>query len=262
MVARLHGTPDTPEQAIAAAVLATAGDGLASHRSAARLWGIPRGDHERVDVVLPHRGHRRHLAGVDIHRPRDERRLAPSRRHGIRCTNLLRTLVDLGAVDPRGVSPAVGHALGAGLVDLGALESTAAQHSARGRPGTPALRAAIDEWSIDARPADSLLEVAMVRLTARFGLPPLEFHPVIEGREVDFRVIGTPILLECDGWTFHGLNRTAFEHDRESDASLTAAGWIVIRFTYRAVARSPRTTADRIRLNLARWSDLPAPDAR
>jgi very-short-patch-repair endonuclease len=123
-------------------------------------------------------------------------------------------------------------------------------------------RAAIDEWSIDARPADSLLEVAILRLTERSGLPPLEFHPVIEGREVDFRVIGTPILLECDGWTFHGLNRAAFEHDRESDASLTAAGWIVIRFTYRAVTRSPRTNADRIRRNLTRWSDLRAPDAR
>ena len=131
LVARLHGTPHTPEQAIAAAVLATGGDGLASHRSAAHLWGIPRHDRDRVDVSFPHRGHRRRLVGVDIHRPRDLRRLAPSRRRRIACTNLLRTLVDLGAVDPEGVSPAVGHALGAGLVDLGALEATAAQHAAR-----------------------------------------------------------------------------------------------------------------------------------
>lgn len=261
LVARLHGTPHTTEQAIAAAVLATGGDGLASHRSAAHLWGIPRHDRDRVDLILPQRGHRRHLEGVDVHRPRDMRRLAPSRRRRIACTNLLRTLVDLGAVDPEGVSTAVGHALGAGLVDLGALETTAAQHSARGRPGTRALRAAIDEWSIDAQPADSLLEVAMTRLIARYGLPPVEFHPVIEGCEVDSRVIGTPLILECDGWTYHGLNRIAFERDRESDAQLSAAGWIVIRFTYRAITRSPRTTAERIRRNLSRWSNLVAPDA-
>jgi very-short-patch-repair endonuclease len=85
--------------------------------------------------------------------------------------------------------------------------------------------------------------------------------PSSEGREVDFRVIGTPLLLECDGWTYHGLNRVAFERDRQSDAQLSAAGWIVIRFTYRAITRSPRATAERIQRNLTRWSNLPAPDA-
>ncbi|MDX2380445.1 MAG: DUF559 domain-containing protein [Acidimicrobiia bacterium] len=100
----------------------------------------------------------------------------------------------------------------------------------------------------------------MTRLIARFALPPIDFHPVIEGQEVDFRVTGTPIVLECDGWTFHGLNRSTFERDRERDARLSAAGWIVIRFTYRAITRSPSTTADRIRRNLDRWGNFPAPD--
>ena len=38
-VARLHGTPDTAEQRIMAAVLAVGRPALASHRSAAHLWG-------------------------------------------------------------------------------------------------------------------------------------------------------------------------------------------------------------------------------
>ena len=41
-VARLPGVAPTIEQAIHAAVLATGPGSLASHRTAARLWGIPR----------------------------------------------------------------------------------------------------------------------------------------------------------------------------------------------------------------------------
>jgi hypothetical protein len=110
-VARLPGTPDTPEQRIAAAVYAVGAPALASHRSAARLWGVPRPDADPVDVILI--GARRDLAldGVVLHRPTDRNRLTPQRRAGIPCTNILRTIVDLGAVDPAGLHSAVGHAI-------------------------------------------------------------------------------------------------------------------------------------------------------
>lgn len=52
----------------------------------------------------------------------------------------------------------------------------------------------------------------------------------------------------------HGLKRTAFERDRERDADLIAAGWIVVRFTYRAITARPEATADRIAAAVARWS--------
>jgi len=82
----------------------------------------------------------------------------------------------------------------------------------------------------------------------------VEFHPTICGDEVDFRVTGTPVFLECDGWAFHGLQRSNFERDRQRDADLLAAGWIVLRFTYRAVTSRPRETADRILATIERWS--------
>jgi hypothetical protein len=50
-VARLPGTADTPEQRIIAGVAAAGPEALASHRSAARLWGIPRPDDDPVDVI-------------------------------------------------------------------------------------------------------------------------------------------------------------------------------------------------------------------
>ena len=94
----------------------------------------------------------------------------------------------------------------------------------------------------------------MHRLIARYGLPAVEFHPTICGYEVDFRVSAAPIILECDGWTYHGLQRATFERDRDRDADLVAAGWIVVRFTYRAITMRPQATADRIAAAITRWS--------
>ncbi len=96
---------------------------------------------------------------------------------------------------------------------------------------------------------------------SRYCLPPVAFHKVVEGWEVDFWVIGTPIVLECDGWASHGLERRQFERDRKRDAELTAAGWIVVRFTYRAITRTPAKTAERIRSVLHRWQHLGPPTA-
>jgi very-short-patch-repair endonuclease len=258
LVARVPGTPDTPEQRIAAGVSAMGAPAVASHRSAARLWGVPRPDSDPVDVLLLGRRRQLHLDGVIIHRTTDRQRLKTQRRSGIQCTNILRTIIDLGGVDPAGLHAAVGHAIATNLASLGAIESAVADHARPGRSGVVALRDAIAEWSIDQKPADSVLEAVMARLIATRGLPPVEFHPIIEGYEVDFRVIGTPVILECDGWRYHGLDRTGFERDRDRDADLIAAGWIVVRFTYRAIVSRPAATAQRIRAAVERWTPRPA----
>jgi very-short-patch-repair endonuclease len=253
-VARLHGTPDTPEQRIMAALLAVGMPALASHRSAAHLWGIARPATDPVDVIITGRRRLPTLAGVVIHRPKDLERLRPQRRENIACTNILRTLLDLGAVDGPAVVDAVGHALANHRITLATLESVVVQHSEHGRAGIVALRNAVDAWAIDRKPADSLLEATMQRLVVRYRLPPVEFHPVIGGFEVDFRVIGTRVLLECDGWAYHGLQRDTFERDRERDAALIADGWVVFRFTYRAITSRPADTARRIAAAVDRWS--------
>jgi very-short-patch-repair endonuclease len=254
-VARLVGTADTPEQRIVAALFAAGPGVLASHRSAALLWGVARPVSDPVDIVIPDRRPVLLLDGVVIHRPRDHAHLSPpQRRSGIACTNILRTLCDLGAVDERGVVDAVGHALAARLVSLSALEAALIVHARPGRHGVRALRHAIGVWSIDGRPIDSLLERAMRRLVTDYRLPPVEFHVVIEGWEVDFRVTGTPVLIECDGWAAHGLDREQFERDRRRDVELAAAGWIVLRCSYRAITTDAARTAARIRAAIDRWT--------
>lgn len=94
----------------------------------------------------------------------------------------------------------------------------------------------------------------MAALISRHGLPAVELHPRICGYEVDFRVVGTRVALECDGWLYHGLERTNFERDRHPDAELSAAGWITVRFTYRAITTAPSATARRIRRTIDGYS--------
>ncbi len=261
-VARLPGAPITTRQRIAAAVLA-AGDGaMASHSSAAVLWDL----HDAAAAHGPFvhvtvRDARRHprVNGVVLHRPTDRVRLRPQRRDGIACTNALRTLCDLGADDPTLVVPAVGRALRAGLVDLDALITATLEHGKQGRSGIPALRAAVDEWMIDHRPADSVLETAFANLVRRHRLPAVIFHERIEGWEVDFRFVGTAVIVECDGWGSHGLERAQFERDRRKDLDLTAAGWQVLRLSYRAIVTDPADTAARVRRTLDRWEHLVIP---
>ena len=107
---------------------------------------------------------------------------------------------------------------------------------------------------LDGKPVDSVLEPAMRRLLERHHLPPAEFHPRLGGMEVDFRILDSPLILECDGWATHGRQRRQFERDRTRDADLAALGFIVLRFTYRSIVKRPAREAERIRRNVARWA--------
>ena len=66
------------------------------------------------------------------------------------------------------------------------------------------------------------------------------------GHEVDFLWPDHELIVETDGWTAHG-HRRAFERDRARDAELHAAGYVVLRFTWRQVIErdAARHRADR-----------------
>jgi very-short-patch-repair endonuclease len=253
-VACLPGAARTREQAICAAVLATSPGSLASHRSAAYLWGIPRPDDDPIEVIVTKRTRTPELDGVIVHRPRDLKDLKRVLKANIPTTNVLRLLCDLGAVDRSSVSAAVGHVITGRLASPVALRKAIDRHSRRGRHGVPALREALEEWVIEGEPVDSLLETTMNRLLHEHGLPPAEFHARIAGYEVDFWIIDTPIVLECDGWEFHAKTRPQQEADAARDAELVAAGFIPIRFAFRPIMRHPLQLVRRIWAALHKWA--------
>lgn len=260
-VARLPGTPHTVEQRIVAAVEAVGAGCLASHRSAARLWGLPRPVDDPVDVLLTSTRRDVRLDGVVVHRTRDLTRLTAHRRFGVACTDIVRTLLDLGAVDRSGLHDAVGHAIAGGLVTLETLDAATVEHAGPGRAGVADVRDAIADWSTDDKPTDPMLHFTFDRLARRHGLPPLEFRPTVDGITVDARVSGTAVLVECDAWTDRRRDHDRVERSRTIDAQLAAAGWIVVRCTYRAVTTRPSATAKRVMAAIGRQAATPAPDA-
>lgn len=253
-VARLWGAPATKVQRILAAVWVAGTGAVASHRSSAWLWGVDRPADEPIDVSMPHRNRAPAPDGIVIHRPRDLLDLRPVQRQGVPTTSPVRMLLDLGAVDPKGVPAALDTIIKANVVGPSAIRAGLDRHSRQGRRGVVALRAALEARSIGEVPADSLLEAAMAELIGRFRLPPTEFHPIVEGFEIDFRVVDSIVLIECDGHETHGLDRDQFEFDRIRDATLAAAGYIVVHVTWAEVVRRPTAVAKRLRAVLRKWA--------
>jgi very-short-patch-repair endonuclease len=244
------GAPDTWHQRMLGACLAAGGFAAASHRSAARLWGLL-GEDDLVELsVLRPKGPR--PAGALWHRSRD---LVPAHttiRQGVPVTNPMRTLVDLGAVvKPWVVEDALDRGLFSRLVRMSAVEWMLHDLARPGRRGCGVLRKVLDERALGAAPPDGLLEPRMARLLRDHGLPPGVFHHDIPGTpfEVDFAYPDLLLAIEVDGYDPHGT-RQAFDTDRARQNRLVLAGWTVIRFTWTQVVRQPGRVAADVRTAL------------
>jgi very-short-patch-repair endonuclease len=64
----------------------------------------------------------------------------------------------------------------------------------------------------------------------------------LEGYSVDFLWPAQRLVVEVDGYRYHG-HRAAFERDRRKDAMLLAAGYRVMRLTWRQLVHEPMLVA-------------------
>jgi very-short-patch-repair endonuclease len=253
-VGLLAGAPRTDLARIKAATLAAGPFAVASHKSAAAVWGVRIVAAEPVHLIAPHRQHRVRSPGLVVHRPTDVLEIAPVVEHGIPTTHPLRTLCDLGAVDAPAVSIALHHLIVRGAVRYDDVRAALQRHRGKGRAGATALEAALDSYALGSKTPDSELEILMAQLFRQHALPTFEFHAIVEGWEVDFLVSNSKVIIETDGWTSHGLDKAQFERDRAKDADLRSAGYIVQRFSRDQVVQRPEWVAARIRSTLSRWA--------
>jgi REase_MTES_1575 len=215
-----------------AAVLACGPGAVLSHLAAAALWGIRRGT--RIEVTQP-RGRKRR-PGIRVHwanLPADE----ITTHHGIPVTTVARTLFDLSAVvqraelrsafrqvdqlrltDPVGVGPLI-------------------ERYPR-KPGIPILKAVFEEAQRGLGILKSELEERFQEFLVKAGLPRPLTNVLIEGIEVDFAWPAQRVIVELDGRSTHDTQH-AFEEDRARDRRLEAAGWRVIRVTWRQLHDTP-----------------------
>ena len=121
-----------------AAVLAYGPNAVASHRTAGGLQGLREDNGAKPDVSLPHQWVRSR-PGINAHAAATLRTEDVTTRHGIPCTTVARTLLDLADVVPRRqVERALEQAEVLRVFDLAAIEDVLGH--ANGRRGAGVLR--------------------------------------------------------------------------------------------------------------------------
>jgi very-short-patch-repair endonuclease len=73
----------------------------------------------------------------------------------------------------------------------------------------------------------------------------------VSGYEVDFVWPNERLIVEVDGFAFHST-RAAFERDRARDRTLHAAGYVVLRVTWRQLVRGPEMVVAELAAALVR----------
>jgi very-short-patch-repair endonuclease len=213
-----------------AALLAARPGAALSHLTAGFLRRILPSMSPYVDVTVP--GRHRNRRGLVFHRGVPDAAML----HGLPVTSAARTLRDLAATLPL---PDLERACSEALI-LGIVTTT--ELAAQQGHGSGVLRKLVAD---DLAPAQSELERRFRRLARAHGLPRPESQVRIAGHRADFVFPAERLVVEVDGFRFHG-NRIAAERDRADDAELQLAGYAVLRFTWRQVRHEPALVAARI----------------
>jgi very-short-patch-repair endonuclease len=226
-----------------AAVLACGSGAVLSHLSAATLWELllPWPDAVHVTAATYH-----HHPGVVLHRSRSLDQVDVTEKEGIPVTTPARTLVDLGGIlDGRSLTRVFNDARVRRLTSSQQVLAAVARSPGR---TTARLRRLAEEGL---GPTRSQLEDAFIAFLKRHRLPPPEVNQAVLGYEVDMLWRERGLIVELDGYRFHGT-RVAFEQDRRRDADLMAGGYRVVRVTWRRLKDEPRSEAQRLRSLLTR----------
>jgi len=209
------------------------------------MWSLPCDDPNEIHVTVPGRDPGAH-PGIRIHRVRRLDPLDVRRCHRIPITAPARTLLDLAEVLPiRTLERAVNEARIRRLVRPNQLLDVLERSP--GRRGAGALRELLDHDPAFTR---SEAEARLLHLLRAAGLPPTAVNARIGRYEVDFLWREQRLVVEFDGYAYHST-RAAFERDRGRDADLQAAGYRVMRVTWRQLVETPEAVVARIAQALA-----------
>lgn len=218
-----------------AAVLSVGLNGFLSHHSAAAAWGFLRSTDGPIELILAGR-QVRPRPGVKLHEvktlgPRDTQVLS-----GIPITSPARTFLDIAAdLELRALERGLDEAIVRHLVTRHAVLRMVQANS--GRPGCGRLRALADP-ARQTSMTRSEAEERFLMLVRRAGLPVPAANARLGRYEVDFLWRRERLVVEIDGFAFHS-SRAALERDHRRDAELQAAGYMVIRTSWRELTHEP-----------------------
>lgn len=236
----LVGTPVPPPGAAELAAVLACGPGtLVDGRSAAALWGIGAAPEGEISVTVVGRNCRSR-DGIVVHRVADIHPADRTLLRGIPITSPARTLVDFAAeASSDELERGIGEAYALRLTTEAVLKRTIDRNPHRA--GVAALKA---ELRREGGPAWTRLEAErrMKLLIRQAQLPAPLVNVKVAGNEADFLWPEQRLIVEVDGYQFHG-HRQAFERDRRRDAAHVLAGYRVIRITWRRLTDEPLAVA-------------------
>jgi very-short-patch-repair endonuclease len=210
-----------------AVALFYAGPGAAlSHVSAAWWWGLLPTEPRRLHVCVP--GRRRSIESVRVHTRKRPQRAWHKR---FPLTPPAQTLLDIAAVVRlMELRRALAEAEYRRLVTLAEVEAVLG----RGKRASAALRAALDCHRPELARTRSRVEEKFVLLCERDSLTPPGVNVKVAGWTMDAVWFDQRIAVELDSHAVHGTP-AAMEEDRRRDLELRAAGYSVLRYTWRAL---------------------------
>src|SRR5881394_146430 len=224
-----------------AAVLACAPNALASHTSAAWLWGLLTSRPGTFHVTAPTRRHGKVALHLHFASLTEEDRAF---REGIPVTSVARTLLDFAAIAlPTRLNRAIERAEERALFDLRAVETLLARVG--GHRGAGRLRGALAIYRDDPAFTRSGLERRFRDLVRRSSLPTPSMN--FQEGEYQLDVYWQPerFAVELDVYETHG-SRASFESDRLRQENLKLKGIEMVRITGPRLDGEPNEVIERI----------------
>lgn len=244
-------TPRSWEQSLVAACLAAGDSAVVSHRAAALVWGFAPFRARLVEISVPYESSPR-LDDVLVHRSGDLDESWIVVHEGVRVTNPLRTMLDLGAVirHPVFVERAFDIAQGKRLITLAGAEAVLDRFGRKGRRGTGALRSIVAARVGEPEPP-GVFEAQFGTMLRQLNVPPSV--PEYEIRDASGRVVArvdrafpeVRLVVEADGYGPHGTFG-AFQRDRTRANRITGMGWGYLAYTYADARLRPEAVCQEI----------------
>ncbi len=242
----LSGAPPESDS-LAWSVHLTWPDAVLSHQAAGCWWGFPLREPAAHVITTPGR---RAVRGIRPHPGALSAGEVVTLAGGPRVTSRRRTALDcLAVLDPDPAEDLLAWLVTRGVVDAPLLSRAIRERF--GQRGTSQLRRLHD---LATARALSRAEVRLHRVLRRAGVSGWRANVAVRDGAgliglVDVLVVRERVVIEVDGWRAHG-DRAAFERDRERQARLSAAGYLVVRLTWRQLQHET-TVADQLRAVLA-----------
>jgi predicted transcriptional regulator of viral defense system len=233
-----------------AAVLA-AYPSVASHWSAAWLWGLLRSRPGTVHVTCPaSRRIRREFVVHASDLPDADYTVT----EGIPVTSLPRTILDVAVgAQSKTVARYIERADDSKAFDLGEMRELLDRSN--GHQGAAKVSATLDAYFSERQFTRSGLERRFLALVRDAGLPEPAMNCFVAGHEIDAYWDGARFGVEIDVYATHG-SRVSFEADRTRDDELLLAGVETIRVTGVRLDREPAAVVDSVRRHLARRAGI------